>query len=237
MIRFKSIISRIVILHVIAVAITSVLMSVALSWLLNVATNNIHNDAMEEQAVSLAEHLVLEADGRLSLALPPHLQGLYSQPYGRYSYAVIDDAGKTLFSSLKDNAPIFAADPRAATVEFLDTHIGDASISGASVRRIIGGKTVWVQAAEDLANSDILIDDIVDDFYRHVGWITLPILLSASGDRYRDLPPRAVPLRQASLTAQYIGPARTDIRLPLRGNSERGAAAGFRRQQGARSPR
>ena len=43
MIRFKSIISRIVILHVIAVAITSILMSVALSWLLNMATNNIHN--------------------------------------------------------------------------------------------------------------------------------------------------------------------------------------------------
>ena len=97
MIRFESIISRIVILHVIAVAITSVLMSVALSWLLNLATNNIHNEAMEEQAVSLAEHLVLEADGRLSLALPPNLQGLYSQPYGRYSYAVIDEAGRRCF--------------------------------------------------------------------------------------------------------------------------------------------
>ncbi len=112
---------------------------------------------------------MLEADGRLSLALPPNLQGLYSQPYGRYSYAVIDDAGKTLFSSLPNNTPIFAADPRATTVEFLETHIGEAAISGASVRRMIGGKTVWVQAAEDLANNDALIDDIVDDFYRHVG--------------------------------------------------------------------
>ena len=91
MIRFKSIISRIVILHVIAVAITSILMSVALSWLLNMATNNIHNEAMEEQAASLAHHLVPQADGSLSLELPPNLQGLYSQPYGRYSYAVVDD--------------------------------------------------------------------------------------------------------------------------------------------------
>ncbi|MGA8900032.1 histidine kinase dimerization/phospho-acceptor domain-containing protein, partial [Bradyrhizobium sp.] len=215
MIRFESIISRIVILHVIAVAITSILMSVALSWLLSVATNNIHNDAMEEQAVSLAEHLVLEADGRLSLALPPSLQGLYSQPYGRYSYAVIDDAGKTLFSSLPNNAPIFAADPRSATVEFLETHIGDAAISGASVRRMIGGKTVWVQAAEDLANSDVLIDDIVDDFYRHVGWITLPILLLLLVIDIAIFRRALLPLRQASVTAQHIGPARTDIRLPL----------------------
>jgi hypothetical protein len=75
-IRFKSIISRIVILHVIAVAITSILMSLALSWLLNIATNNIHNSAMEEQAVSLAQHLVPQSDGSLSLELPPDLQGL-----------------------------------------------------------------------------------------------------------------------------------------------------------------
>ena len=215
MIRFDSIISRIVILHVIAVAITSVLMSVALSWLLSMATNNIHNEAMEEQAVSLAGHLVLEADGRLSLALPPNLQGLYSQPYGRYSYAVIDEAGKTLFSSLAGNAPVFAADPRAATVQFLDTRIGEAAISGASVRRAIGGKTVWVQAAEDLANNDVLIDDIVDDFYRHVGWITLPILLLLLVIDIAIFRRALRPLRQASETAQHITPARTDIRLPL----------------------
>src|SRR5579872_2434254 len=147
-IRFDSIISRIVILHVIVVAITSVLMSVALSWLLSVATNNIHNEAMEEQAVSLAENLVLDEDGHLSLHLPPNLQGLYSQPYGRYAYAVVDNAGKTLFSSLQNKAPVFAVDPRASTVQFLDTHIGGSAISGASIRRIIGGKTVWVQAAE-----------------------------------------------------------------------------------------
>jgi signal transduction histidine kinase len=215
-IRFDSIISRIVILHVIAVAITSVLMSVALSWLLNMATNNIHNEAMEEQAVSLAAHLVLEPDGRLSLVLPPNLQGFYSQPYGRYSYAVIDDTGKTLFSSLANNAPIFAADPRAGTVQFLETRKGQAAISGASVRRNVGGKTVWVQAAEDLANSDVLIDDIVEDFYRHVGWITLPILLVLLVIDIAIFRRALLPLRQASEIAQHITPARTDIRLPVR---------------------
>jgi signal transduction histidine kinase len=214
-IRFESIISRIVILHVIAVAVTSVLMSVALSWLLNVATTNIHNDAMEEQAVSLAQHLVLEADGRLSLDLPPNLQGLYSPRYGRYSYAVIDESGKTLFSSLKHDAPVFADDPRAATVQFLETQVGDATISGASIRHSVGGKTVWVQAAEDLANSDNLIDDIVDDFFRHVGWITLPILLVLLVIDIAIFRRALWPLRQASETAQHITPARTDIRLPL----------------------
>jgi signal transduction histidine kinase len=214
-IRFKSIISRIVILHVIAVAITSILMSVALSWLLNLATNNIHNEAMEEQAASVAQHIVPQADGSLSLELPPNLQGLYSQPYGRYSYAVIDGQGKTLFSSLDDKAPVFAADPRASAVQFLETHKGDAAISGASIQRTIGGKTVWVQAAEDLANRDVLIDDIVDDFYKHVGWITLPILLVLLVTDIAIFRRALLPLRQASEIAQQIGPARTYIRLPV----------------------
>ncbi len=215
MIRFKSIISRIVILHVIAVAVTSILMSVALSWLLNTATNNIHNEAMEEQAASLAKHLVRLADGSLSLELPESLQGLYSQPYGRYSYAVIDDHGKTLFSSLKDQAPVFPADPRAKAVQFLETRKQDAAISGASIRRSIGGTTVWVQAAEDLANRDVLIDDIVEDFFKHVGWITLPILLVLLVTDIAIFRRALLPLRQASEIAQQIGPARTDIRLPL----------------------
>ena len=215
MIRFKSIISRIVILHVIAVAITSILMSVALSWLLSTATNNIHNEAMEEQAASLAQHLVPQADGSLALDLPPNLQGLYSQPYGRYSYAVVDDQGKTLFSSLKDKAPVFPADPRAAAVQFLETHKEGAAISGASIRRIVSGRNIWVQAAEDLANRDVLIDDIVEDFFKHVGWITLPILLVLLVTDIAIFRRALLPLRQASEIAQHIGPARTDIRLPV----------------------
>ncbi len=215
MIRFKSIISRIVILHVIAVAITSILMSLALSWLLNLATNNIHNKAMEEQATSLAHHLVAQADGSLSLELPPDLLGLYSQPYGRYSYAVVDDSGNALFSSLKDQAPIFPADPRAAAVQFLETRKGDAAISGASIRRVVGTKTVWIQAAEDLANRDVLIDDIVADFFKNVGWITLPILLVLLATDIAIFRRALLPLRQASEIAQQIGPARTDVRLPV----------------------
>ncbi len=215
MIRFKSIISRIVILHVIAVAITSILMSVALSWLLNTATTNIHNEAMEEQAASLAQHLVRRADGNLSLDLPESLQGLYSQPYGRYSYAVVDDKGKALFSSLTDQAPVFPADPRASDVQFLETQKGGAAISGASIRRIIGGRAVWVQAAEDMANRDVLIDDIVEDFFKHVGWITLPILLVLLVADIAIFRRALLPLRQASEIAREIGPARTDIRLPV----------------------
>jgi signal transduction histidine kinase len=212
--RFKSILSRIVVLHVVAVVITSVFMSLALSWLLNYATNNIHNEAMQEQAVSVGEHLSAQPDGHLALDLPQDLLGLYSQAYGRYSYAVTDDRGRVLFSSLRDNAALFPADGRSSDVAFLQQRFGDATVSGASVRKTVGGQTVWIQAGEDLANRDVLIDDIVADFYRDVGWITLPILLVLLIADIAIFRRALRPLREASEIASDIGPTRTDLRLP-----------------------
>jgi signal transduction histidine kinase len=212
--RFKSIISRIVILHVVAVVITSIFMSLALSWLLNYATNTIHNESMQEQAVSVGEHLSAKADGSLALDLPLDLLGLYSQAYGRYSYAVIDDRGRVLFSSLRDKAALFPADTRSSAVEFLQQRLGEATVSGASVRKTVGGQTVWIQAGEDLANRDVLIDDIVADFYKNVGWITLPILLVLLIADIAIFRRALRPLRQASEIASDIGPTRTDLRLP-----------------------
>jgi signal transduction histidine kinase len=215
LIRFKSIISRIVILHVIALVVTSIVMSFALSWLLGVATDNIHNKAMEEQAYSVAGHLVVKADGSAALELPPELQGLYSQPYGRYSYAVLDQQGHPLISSLTDGSAIFPLDPESGDTEFLQTQRGNAAISGASIRKTLGERTFWVQAGEDLANRDVLIDDIVADFFGDVGWITLPILFALLAIDIAIFRRALRPLREASEIARHIGPTRTDVRLPL----------------------
>jgi signal transduction histidine kinase len=212
--RFKSIISRIVFLHVVAVVITSILMSFALSWLLSYATDNIHDKSMQEQAVAVGEHLVARSDGSLELDLPLDLMGLYSQAYGRYSYAVTDDRGRVLFSSLKGNAALFPADTRPGDVEFLQQRLGNATVSGASVKKTVGDKTVWIQAGEDLANRDVLIDDIVADFYGNVGWITLPILLALLIADIAIFRRALRPLREASEIARDIGPTRTGLRLP-----------------------
>src|SRR5260370_41497831 len=151
-------------------------MSLALSWLMNFATNNIHNKAMQEQAVSVGEHLSAKPDGSLELNLPLDLLGLYSQAYGRYSYAVVDDRGRVLFSSLKDHAALFPADAESDDIEFLQQRRGDASASASSIKKTVGNKPVSIQAGQDLANRDVLIDTLVPAFYTDVGWTTRPIL-------------------------------------------------------------
>ena len=196
---FKSLIWRIVFLHILAVAVVAIFLPLVLFWLLNSEIDQLHRDAMRAQAEVLAQRIVAQPDGLMTFNLPDSLKGLYSDAYGRYQYDIRDAEGRLLFSS----HPRSAAAARSSE-----------SISGAAVTRDIDGKTVRVQVAEDLAHRDVIIDDIVSNFFRRVGWITIPILLVLLATDIIIFRRAIAPLWKASEEASNIGPARTDIRLP-----------------------
>jgi signal transduction histidine kinase len=212
-ISFKSIFSRIIFLHVIAMVITAIFMPLVLYWFVKSAANDLHDEAMREQADLVARYLVLRADGGWTLDLPPGLQALYSQAYGRNAYAILDDRGRVLFSSLEDQSPVFAQDPRAPGVAFMQTRQGNVAMSGVSLEKEMAGRTVRVQVGEDLAHRDVIIDDIVTDFFKRVGWITLPILLFLLAIDIVIFRRALRPLLNASEMAKQINPKRTDVRL------------------------
>jgi len=170
---------------------------------------------MRDQAQLVAHYLVLQADGTWTLDLPPALEDIYSQAVGRYAYAVVDDAGRVLLSSSDDRSPIFAADPRSSDIAYLETRRGKAAISGVSLLKDVDGRKVWVQVGEDLAHRDVIVDDIVADFFKRVGWITLPVLLSLLAIDIVIFRRALRPLLNASELAKKINPRRTDIRLPI----------------------
>ncbi|MGC5393925.1 hypothetical protein ACPXAZ_25350, partial [Escherichia coli] len=57
----------------------------------------------------------------------------------------------------------------------------------------------------------------VSNFFRRVGWITIPILLILLATDILIFRRAVTPLLRASEEARSIGPARTDIRLPTEG--------------------
>jgi len=214
MISFRSIFSRIIFLHVIALVITAIFMPLVLYYFFKWAANGLHDQAMREQAELVAHYLVLRPDGSWTLDLPTALHDVYSQAVGRYAYAVLDDGGRVLFSSLKDRSPIFFADPRSSDVSYLETRRGNAAVSGVSLVKEMDGRSVWVQVGEDLAHRDVIIDDIVADFFKRVGWITLPMLLLLLAIDIVIFRRALRPLLNASEMAKKINPNRTDVRLP-----------------------
>jgi signal transduction histidine kinase len=211
--KLRSTASRIVVLHIIAVALTAVFMPLVLFWLLNRETDSLHQRAMEEQVKTIVRVLSVSPDGQMALALTPALKAQFSEAYGRYFYAVLDPAGKVLFSSAQSATPIFPLDSFAPSAEIREVEREHKVLLGVSVPQKVDGHSVVIQVGEDLSHRDVLTDDIVANFFKHVGWITLPILLlllTADIIIFR----RAVrPLIQASQDAQNIGPMRTDLRI------------------------
>jgi signal transduction histidine kinase len=214
MISLKSIFSRIIFLHVIAVMITAIFMPLVLYWFLKSAANDLHSTAMREQANLVAHYLALRPNGDWALDLPPALQDLYSPAYGRYAYAVLDESGRVLFSSLSEQARTLSADPPSSDIGSSEIAYGSVAMSGVSLMKEIAGRKVWVRAEEDLAHRDVIIDDIVADFFKRVGWITLPILLLLLAIDILIFRRALRPLLSASEMAKRINPNRTDVRLP-----------------------
>jgi signal transduction histidine kinase len=214
MISFNSIFSRIIFLHVIATVVTAIFMPLVLYWFLKSAANDLHDQAMRDQADLVAHYLVLQPDGRWTLDLPPALRDIYSQAVGRYAYAILDDAGRVIFSSLKDQSPIFSADSRSSEVRLVETRQGNTAISGVNLLKEMDGRKVWVQVGEDLAHRDVIVDDIVADFFKRVGWTTLPMLLLLLAIDIVISRRALRPLLSASEMAKRINPKSTNVRLP-----------------------
>ncbi len=212
--RFRSIIARVVALHLGAIAITAILMPLALYWLLDGAANNLHRGALRGQARTIASYIHVSPAGKISLDIPADAEALYSPGYGLYAYAVLDQGGTVLFSSRADGAALSGpGDP------FAEKWVGKrtdarATLIGVSVPRAVGDGMYWIQVGQDLAHRDVIIDDIVATFLSSVAWITFPILLLLLLIDIVIFRRALAPVRAASETATAIGPERTGLRLP-----------------------
>ena len=211
----KSITGRIILLHIAAIFITSAFMPVALYLLLRSAAEDLQHRSLRENAEAITRYIGLDANGRLTLALPAKLEALFSDAYGRYGYSVLDAEGTTVFSSLGDGASLFDLDDHAKIPIYFERKRGEALLSGASIPFKVGGRNIWVQISQDMEHRDVLIDDIVREFFGRVGWITVPILVFLLAIDVTIFRRALRPLLDASELAGKIGPERTDLRLPL----------------------
>jgi len=215
--KFHSVASRIIALHLLAIVVTSICMPLALYMMLNYAAQELHHRALREQAAEILRYLDRGPDGAPRLSLPAALAELYSEAYGRSAYAVLDPGGRVLFSSVAGDRAITRVRPQARPFEYFALHDGGTEIFGVSVTADIGGQPLILQVSEDLGHRDVLIDDIVAEFFGRVGWITAPILLLLLVIDVVIFRRALRPIIAASALAERIGPARTELRLPEEG--------------------
>ncbi len=214
MFRFRSVVARTIALHMIAIVVTSVFMPGALYFMLKRTAEELHDQALREQALEVMRYVEADTAGGLRLQLPAPLVELYSEAYGRYAYTVLDDAGRVLFSSLPAGRAAAGAMRPTGTAVYFNRRREGADIYGVSMPIDFGDRALTIQVSQDLAHRDVLIDDIVANFFTRVGWITAPILLLLLAIDVAIFRRALKPIVAASALARRIGPSRTELRLP-----------------------
>ncbi len=217
MLRSRSVVGRAIALHLVAIAVTSVLMPLALYLMLKYAAQDLHEHALLEQAAELVKVIDRGPDGALQAHLPPRLADLYSGDYGRYSYAVGDASGRVLLSSFPDGRSITHTPPPISHEISFSGRYDGTNIFGISMPVEIAGAKVWIEVSQDLSHRDVLIDDIVTQFFSRVGWITAPFLLLLLVIDVAIIRRALRPVVAASRLAERIGPLHTELRLPEAG--------------------
>lgn len=212
-----TILTRIFWLHLTTVVAAALGMAVAIYLLLNATLATFERHTLDKHAAAIAAALK-PAERGLRLDLPAGLRALYAEHYDGYAFAVVDPAGRTLFSSLPGGGPLSTTDPRRSAPSFFQSAHGNDTSYGASYPERIAGRAVWVQVRQDLGDPDVFVDDVVAQFLRRIGWLTAPIvlLLLLAAD-ILIVQHALAPLREASRRAAAIDPARLDVRLPVQG--------------------
>lgn len=217
MVGLRSIVGRAIALHLAAIVVASIFMPLALYQMLNRAASELHEQALRAQAAELVPLIDQAPDGSWRIHLTPRLADLYSPDYRRYSYAVGDARGHVLLSSFTANHAITGATPPLDRSTTFSGWFDGVHIFGVSVPIKVGGEDLWIEVSQDLAHRDVLIDDIVADFFTRVGWVTAPILFLLLAIDVAIIRRAVRPVIAASDLAGEIGPLRTDLRLPETG--------------------
>jgi signal transduction histidine kinase len=217
--RFKSILSRIIFLHILVIGITAIVLPSAIYLLLNATATNLQNQTLRNHADIISQYLSLTPEGRWNLELPADLLALYAHGYNGFALSVADDSGKTLFSSLADHSQIFPSDTHAAEpVYFTSSYLHEARDApiyyGVSIPEHRDGHTAWIQIAQNLEHPDVIVDDIVAAFLFRIGWIVIPILFLLFAIDIVIVRRAIRPIVNASKSAQAIEPSRLESRLP-----------------------
>ena len=214
--NFKSIISQIAALQIVAVLTASVAMPLALYLLLRASVDDLQNGALREHAALIGGRLKHSADG-WSLNLPPDLEDTFAEAYGRYSYAVVDANNRTLFSSFAAGGSLLDDEQHSPQDRYITLPRVGATLAAIVAPRSIDGLPVWIQTAENISHRDVLVDDVVSQFFTSVGWITAPILLLLLLFEIAIVRIGLKPIMAASERASRIGPTTIDMRLPEEG--------------------
>jgi signal transduction histidine kinase len=209
-----SLLWRITLLHLAAVAVLSVALPLVVRLVLNSTTAGFQHEALTRHEKEIVRSLSRTPAGSWRLQLRPDQKTLYEGAYSGFAFAVLDARGQVLFSSLTGRTALFPEVGDGSGPRFVQRSQGEAVYDGGDFPERVGSELIRVQVAQDLANADVVVDDIVSAFLTRIAWFILPILALLMLTDFIIVRRALSPVRDASAMAETIGPATLSLRLP-----------------------
>jgi signal transduction histidine kinase len=207
--RISSLQSRIILFHLLAIALATIAVPLANYLVINRSANLFEGRILRSHAEQIASYLKKDAQGQWRLALPPDLSALYGQGLEGLSYAVRGQNGRLIVISGKDSDAARVA-PRSS--------LNQISRDSAQVYAVsVDHDGVSVTVAQNAQYPDVIFDDIMADYLSRIGWFTVAILAILLAVDIVIIRRALHPVVRASRIASAIDPKRTDLRLPLAG--------------------
>lgn len=212
----RSLLFRIVSLHVVALAAASLLIPLTVVALLNATVTAYEREALRRHEAEVLRALRYEPGG-WRLGMPADLETLYAHGYAGFAYAVLDDRGAVLFSSLPGKASIRQPDAWRPKPRFF-RHQRDGSVfHGGLFHERVAGRRLWIEVTQNLSDPDVVVDDIASAFLKRIGWLVLPILLALLALDFYIVRRALKPVLDASRKAEAVGPDTLSVRLSSAG--------------------
>jgi signal transduction histidine kinase len=208
--RARSLLSRILWLHGIAVLVTAVAVSAGVYLFLDTTADRFQREILREHAEAAAKRLTRTADGRLELG---PLRPGSPAPSRPFSVILIDAAGLEIASTGTRVTPL-ARIPRQANPVYFTRQSRAAIYSGYSLPIRRDGSPAWLVAIQNLEHPDYIVDDILRQFLVYGGAIVLPLLLLLLAADAWIIRRALRPVRDASALVRTLGPKQLDVRVP-----------------------
>jgi signal transduction histidine kinase len=211
--RRTSILWRVVHLHVMALLAVTLAIVASSYFVLNSTVNEFERSLLQEHAQQV-EPFISHASGKWAVRLPEEVLQIFSFGHGGYVLAVTDGTGNVIYSSLPDHGSVVRPPLDAKTTSFVQKRHGKSVyyILTFPIRR--DGAVGWIEVGQDLADPEVIIDDIVARFLSRFAWPFLILLPLVIGIDILMLKRLLAPVLAASAVASTIGPANPQTRLP-----------------------
>ncbi|HEX7851121.1 MAG TPA: ATP-binding protein [Sphingomonas sp.] len=204
----RSLIARILILELGAIAVAALLLPVIMISLLHSEVDRYQRRTLTGQAQAIARSVAI-ATPETGVKLDPGLANAYATPYDGRAYVISDRSRRILAGSAYSELVPWRSAPLGQTMQAFRT--GD--FNGVSLPARFGANPAWIIVTQNEGGPGAILDDVVRSFVARFDPVLVLILLLLPLINSVLIGRVVLAVRAASRRAEAIGPRTLDVRL------------------------